>query len=125
FDSTRTPCARIERPYVRELMRSIAFYSPGWPVDRFPNGIVTYLAHLRPALEQAGCRVTIFTPENADPSDPEVLTLRARASVLQRLQDQVMNRLRPRRWPVQAQAMRILDTLIHHQQSRGIEALEI
>ena len=39
---------------------SIGYYSPGWPVTAFANGIVTYTATLVPAVEAMGHRVTIL-----------------------------------------------------------------
>jgi glycosyltransferase involved in cell wall biosynthesis len=39
---------------------SIAYYSPGWPLTAFRNGIVTAVATLMPALQAMGHRVTIL-----------------------------------------------------------------
>ena len=49
----------------------IALYSPSWPMFRYPNGIVTYVHHLRAELLRQGHRVSIFSarvaPDNVDP----------------------------------------------------------
>lgn len=48
----------------------VAFFAPGWPVQDFQNGIVTYVAHMRAALLALGHQVTIVTatisPGNVD-----------------------------------------------------------
>jgi glycosyltransferase involved in cell wall biosynthesis len=48
--------------------RSVALYSPGWPPGRVSNGIVTYVGHLRPALERLGIRTSVVTPRQMAPS---------------------------------------------------------
>ena len=48
----------------------IALYTPGWPVEDFQNGIVTYVKHMRTALIAMGHRVSVVAgivgPSNAD-----------------------------------------------------------
>ena len=48
----------------------IALYTPGWPVEDFQNGIVTYVKHMRTALTSMGHRVTVVAgnigPSNVD-----------------------------------------------------------
>lgn len=44
----------------------IAYLAPGWPPGRFPNGITTYVGHLRRELQALGVRVSVFT--NRPPS---------------------------------------------------------
>jgi glycosyltransferase involved in cell wall biosynthesis len=39
----------------------IALYSPQWPANEFPNGIVTYVHHLRAELINQGHRVSVIT----------------------------------------------------------------
>lgn len=48
--------------------RSVALYSPGWPPGHVSNGIVTYVGHLRPALERLGTDTTVLTSHEAAPS---------------------------------------------------------
>lgn len=49
----------------------IGFYSPGWPVNEYPSGIVTYVHILRTELINQGHRVSVFSnvigPTNRDP----------------------------------------------------------
>lgn len=40
----------------------IAFYSPAWPLERFQNGIITYVHAMKIGLERLGHRVSVFTP---------------------------------------------------------------
>jgi glycosyltransferase involved in cell wall biosynthesis len=40
----------------------IALSSPAWPPGHYANGVVTYVALLRQALQAQGHRVTVFTP---------------------------------------------------------------
>jgi glycosyltransferase involved in cell wall biosynthesis len=39
----------------------IAFYSPAWPLQRFQNGIITYVHAMKVGLERLGHRVSVFT----------------------------------------------------------------
>lgn len=41
----------------------IALFSPAWPANEFPNGIVTYVHNLRTGLISQGHRVSVFAPE--------------------------------------------------------------
>jgi glycosyltransferase involved in cell wall biosynthesis len=41
----------------------IAFWSPGWPLQAFQNGIVTYVHSMKLELERRGHRVSVFTRE--------------------------------------------------------------
>jgi glycosyltransferase involved in cell wall biosynthesis len=40
----------------------IAFWSPAWPLQRFQNGIITYVHAMKFGLERLGHRVSVFTP---------------------------------------------------------------
>ena len=54
----------------------VAFFSPGWPLERFHNGIVTYVHFVRPALEALGHRVSIFAGAVDDVDDGQVHLVR-------------------------------------------------
>jgi glycosyltransferase involved in cell wall biosynthesis len=41
----------------------IAFWSPGWPLEKYQNGIVTYVHWMRRELEARGHQVSVFTSE--------------------------------------------------------------
>lgn len=40
----------------------IALCSPGWPLQRYQNGIITYVHVMKIGLERLGHRVSVFTP---------------------------------------------------------------
>src|ERR1700690_3291612 len=44
-------------------LRSVAFYTPGWPPGRFQNGIVTYVGHMARGLGRLGLDTSILTSE--------------------------------------------------------------
>jgi glycosyltransferase involved in cell wall biosynthesis len=54
---------------------NICLYSPSWPPESSPNGVVTYVGQLAPALRGLGHRVVILTPKNDSPGDPHVVEL--------------------------------------------------
>jgi glycosyltransferase involved in cell wall biosynthesis len=70
----------------------IAFWSPAWPLEKYQNGIITYVHWMKRELERKGHRVSIFT-EVLDPSSAEQGIYRVRRGVWGR----VMRRLRGRR----------------------------
>jgi glycosyltransferase involved in cell wall biosynthesis len=39
----------------------IAFWSPAWPLEKYQNGIITYVHWMRRELERQGHRVSVFT----------------------------------------------------------------
>src|ERR1700690_2519008 len=39
----------------------IAFWSPAWPLEKYQNGIITYVHWMRRELERRGHRVSVFT----------------------------------------------------------------
>lgn len=52
----------------------VAFLSPCWPHDRYPNGIASYVASLRSGLETLGLETYVLTSElSADVVDPLVV----------------------------------------------------
>ncbi|MBC7601788.1 MAG: glycosyltransferase family 4 protein [Ramlibacter sp.] len=52
----------------------IALFSPAWPIQKFQNGIVTYVHCMKLALERLGHRVSIFaaTMDAEDEGDPDI-----------------------------------------------------
>jgi glycosyltransferase involved in cell wall biosynthesis len=56
----------------------IAFWSPGWPLEKFQNGIVTYVTCMKRELERQGHKVSVFTQGPADDgiSEPHVYRIR-------------------------------------------------
>jgi len=45
----------------------IALYSPGWPIEKFENGVVTYVHWMKLEFEKHGHRVSVIT-DQLDPS---------------------------------------------------------
>src|SRR6202035_480869 len=51
----------------------IAFWSPAWPLQKFQNGIITYVHWMKRELESQGHRVSVFTGElDSTSQDPNV-----------------------------------------------------
>jgi glycosyltransferase involved in cell wall biosynthesis len=51
----------------------VAFWSPAWPLQKFQNGILTYVHWMKRELESQGHRVSVFTAElDATSQDPNV-----------------------------------------------------
>lgn len=70
----------------------IVFWSPGWPLEKFQNGIVTYVHWMKRELEQQGHRVSIFTSDlDASSTDPYV------HNVKRTLWERVLRRISRRR----------------------------
>ena len=44
---------------------SIGYFSPGWPLDAFPNGVVSYVADMTIQLRAMGHQVTVVAAEVA------------------------------------------------------------
>jgi glycosyltransferase involved in cell wall biosynthesis len=57
----------------------IAFWSPAWPIEKFSNGIITYVHWMKRELERQGHRVSVFTRElDSSVRDPAVYLVRGR-----------------------------------------------
>jgi glycosyltransferase involved in cell wall biosynthesis len=57
----------------------IAFWSPAWPIEKFNNGIVTYVHWMKRELERQGHRVSVFTRElDSSVRDPTVYVVKGR-----------------------------------------------
>ena len=50
---------------MRKPPLSIGYISPGWPLEGFANGIVSYIADMAEELQRMGHRVTILANEIA------------------------------------------------------------
>jgi glycosyltransferase involved in cell wall biosynthesis len=69
----------------------VAFWSPGWPVSRNPNGIITYVRAVKLELERRGHRVSVFTG-NVDESAAECGIFRVRRSRWSRLTNRLLRK---------------------------------
>jgi glycosyltransferase involved in cell wall biosynthesis len=54
-----TTGTRDARASIESLLK-VGYVSPGWPLEAFPNGIVTYVATVAPCLKQRGHSVSIL-----------------------------------------------------------------
>src|ERR1700761_5576305 len=51
----------------------IAFWAPAWPIEKFSNGIITYVHWMKRELERRGHRVSVFTREvDSSVRDPSI-----------------------------------------------------
>lgn len=66
----------------------VAFWSPAWPLEKHPNGIITYVDAVKAELESRGHRVSVFT-EKLDESAAVERAFRVRRS----RRNQLWNRL--------------------------------
>ncbi len=75
------------RPGTTEATRplSLAYYSPGWPLDAAPNGIVPYVHAMTEELRRVGHRVTILSLDSARGTPDEVWSLRREVQATNRL----------------------------------------
>jgi glycosyltransferase involved in cell wall biosynthesis len=57
----------------------IAFWSPAWPIEKFSNGIITYVHWMKRELERQGHRVSVFTGAlDSSVRDPAVYLVNGR-----------------------------------------------
>jgi glycosyltransferase involved in cell wall biosynthesis len=110
---------------------SIGYLSPGWPLDGFPNGVVSYIADMVEPLRQMGHRVTVVAAEvagaGAEP-DPSIYGLeRGRSSrgLARRLGDWLGYRLAPGRTEGRALRRSVLAAVDRAIAERGIQLFEI
>lgn len=75
----------------------IAFWSPAWPLEKFQNGIVTYVHWMKVALESKGHRVSVFTKNLGESPDPTAATgvQIVNRSVRDRFLDRLMSLVTP------------------------------
>jgi glycosyltransferase involved in cell wall biosynthesis len=57
----------------------IALWSPAWPIEKFNNGIITYVHWMKRELERQGHRVSVFTREvDISVRDPAIYVVKGR-----------------------------------------------
>jgi glycosyltransferase involved in cell wall biosynthesis len=49
--------------FTTKMQKIVALFSPGWPPEKFPNGVVTYVRSLSDAFADQGYQVCVFSPE--------------------------------------------------------------
>jgi glycosyltransferase involved in cell wall biosynthesis len=83
----------------------IAFWSPAWPLEKFQNGIVTYVHSMKHELERQGHRVSVFTQGPADTAitEPHIYRLPPPPRGLwQRAAHRIQRRLFPIKFEISA-----------------------
>lgn len=71
----------------------VAFVVPGWPRQRFPNGIVTYTTHMRAELRRQGIRTFVLSHEMEGPTDDEDVVCLQRPKLRRSLLDKCADRV--------------------------------
>jgi glycosyltransferase involved in cell wall biosynthesis len=121
---------------------SIGYYSPGWPVTAFANGIVGYVAALAPTLKAMGLQVTILAGEVAGsraatlrvPGDPrpavdesvyDIQQVRASRSMPRRAVDGLWYRVAPQSALKYINRRCLLTTVRRAVAERGIQIFEM
>lgn len=69
----------------------IAFWAPAWPLEKHPNGIITYIHAVKLELEKRGHRVSIFT-EKLDTSPAGDNAFRVELSSWDRLANRLLRK---------------------------------
>ena len=69
----------------------IAFWSPAWPLEKYQNGIVTYVHWMKRELEGRGHRVSVFT-DVLDPESTEPHVYKVRFELWDRLRRRLTRR---------------------------------
>ena len=108
---------------------SIGYYSPGWPVAAFANGIVTYIGTLVPPLEAMGHQVTIVAgrvpEETSNGTVYNVQQVWASRSLPRRAVDGLWHRVAPRLAYRQQFRWRLSRTVKRAVAERGIQIIEM
>jgi glycosyltransferase involved in cell wall biosynthesis len=108
---------------------SIGYFSPGWPLDAFPNGIVSYIAEMVDQLPRMGHQFTIVAShvagEDRDPSIYDLQQVRRARSLVQRLTDGLGYRVAPHWATTRAVRRTLCATVRRAIRERGIQLFEM
>jgi glycosyltransferase involved in cell wall biosynthesis len=69
----------------------VAFWSPAWPLEKYPNGIITYVHAVKLELERRGHRVSVFT-DKLDESQAGDTAFRVERSRWRRLGNRLLRK---------------------------------
>jgi glycosyltransferase involved in cell wall biosynthesis len=108
---------------------SIGYLSPGWPLEAFANGIVSYIADMAAQLPRMGHRVTILANRTAE-GDRDAGVYDVRQSYLTRslprhIMDSLWHRIAPRCATSRIHSRSILVTLRRAIAERDIQLFEM
>jgi glycosyltransferase involved in cell wall biosynthesis len=108
---------------------SIGFYSPGWPLASFQNGIVTSVTTLASTLRGMGHKVSILAADSAEETpDESIYSIRqvlAARSIAQRAVDGLFYRIAPRSASRYANRHRLLTMVRRAIAEQGLQLIEI
>jgi glycosyltransferase involved in cell wall biosynthesis len=108
---------------------SIGYYSPGWPLTAFCNGIVTYVATIAPTLKAMGHQVSILAYQVVDSTQEEsvydIQQARASRSMPGRVVDRLWSRVAPRSASRHIARRSLLTIVRRAIAERGIEIIEM
>ena len=108
---------------------SIGYLSPGWPLNSFPNGIVSYVADMADQLKKMGHQITIVAVDvvgkTEDTAVYSVQLARQDRRLFQRVLDGITYRIGPR-WAVDQIWHRLFATVIRRAiTEQGIQIFEM
>jgi glycosyltransferase involved in cell wall biosynthesis len=111
------------------LPLSIGYLSPGWPLNAFPNGIVSYVADMADQLKKMGHQITIVAVDvvgkTEDTAVYNVQLARRDRHLFQRVLDGITYRIGPR-WAVDQIWHRLFATVIRRAiTEQGIQIFEM
>jgi glycosyltransferase involved in cell wall biosynthesis len=114
---------------VNALPLSIGYLSPGWPLNAFPNGVVSYVADMADQLKKMGHQITVVAADvvgkTGDIAIYDVQLARQRRRLIQRVLDGVAYRIGPR-WAVDRIWHRLFATVIRRAiAEQGIKIFEM
>jgi glycosyltransferase involved in cell wall biosynthesis len=105
----------------RPTVRHVAFFTPGWPVASYPNGIVTYTENVRHGLRGLGVEASVVAAETDGPVADGVIDMRgllSRATLGNRLLHALMSRTLPAEG-AQLRAVQDLSAAVRQLQARA------
>ena len=108
---------------------SIGYLSPGWPLDAFPNGVVSYVADMADQLPRMGHCVTVMAAQVASREPDQQVYDLGRARVSQGLARRILNafscRISPQRTEFHAHCRAITAVLARAIAERGVQLFEL
>src|SRR5262249_44877540 len=108
---------------------SIGYLSPGWPLDQFPNGVVSYITDMVEPLRRMGHRVTVVASQDTSPEpDPSIYGLewaRSSPGLVRRLGEWLGFRLAPGEMQLRVFRTLLLAAIHRATAERDIQLFEI
>jgi glycosyltransferase involved in cell wall biosynthesis len=102
----------------------IAFWSPAWPLEKYQNGIITYVYWMKRELERQGHRISVFTSV-LDPLSTDPRIHQVRRGLWDRVKHRLMRRPMPPGSEVFAFSAVIAAAILRVHRHDPIDILEI